>query len=186
VAIVIRDDLFMVGLARLLSERGFEVGSKSPAHVVVVDAGSVRPAAVPGARIVAVCTSAGAEAADALVEGASAVVERDSPPEVIVAAIRSAAVGAVAMPAGTAAELLGQRVRAQANGLGGRLLLGSLSARERDVVELIGVGMTNDEIAEKLVLSTSTVKHHVGRVIQKLGARNRTHAAVLTVGLAGA
>jgi DNA-binding NarL/FixJ family response regulator len=186
VAIDIRDDLFVVGLARLLSERGFEVGSESPAHVVVVDAGSVRPAAVPGARIVALCESAGPEAADALVHGASAVIERDSPPEMIVATIRAAAVGSVAMPAGTAAELLGQRVRAQATGLGGRLLLESLSSRERDVLELIAVGMTNDEIAEKLVLATSTVKHHVGRVILKLRARNRTHAAVLSAGLAGA
>jgi DNA-binding NarL/FixJ family response regulator len=186
VTIVIRDDLFVAGLARLLSERGFEVGSESPAHVVVVDAASVRRSAVLGARIVALCASAGAEAADALVQGASAVIERDSPPDVVVAAIRTAAAGAVSMPAGTAAELLAQRVRAQANGLGGRQLAESLSARERDVIELIARGMTNDEIAEQLVLSTSTVKHHVGRVIRKLGARNRTHAAVLSVGLAGA
>jgi pimeloyl-ACP methyl ester carboxylesterase/DNA-binding CsgD family transcriptional regulator len=54
-----------------------------------------------------------------------------------------------------------------------------LSRREAEVLRLIAVGMTNDEIARQLVISASTVSHHVSRILAKTGAGNRTEAAVL-------
>lgn len=56
---------------------------------------------------------------------------------------------------------------------------GVLTGRERDVLDLLATGMTNAQIAERLLLSRSTVKDHVSSVLAKLGASNRIQAAVL-------
>lgn len=57
--------------------------------------------------------------------------------------------------------------------------LASLTERERDVFLAIGQGLTNSEIAQTLYVGESTVKTHVGRVLAKLGARDRIHAVIL-------
>lgn len=57
--------------------------------------------------------------------------------------------------------------------------LDSLTERERDVFLAIGQGLTNSEIARTLYVGESTVKTHVGRVLAKLGARDRIHAVIL-------
>ncbi|GAB05507.1 putative two-component response regulator, partial [Gordonia amarae NBRC 15530] len=56
--------------------------------------------------------------------------------------------------------------------------LGRLTARERTVLELIGRGLTNDEIATELVISVVTVKSHVGAIFRALGVRDRAAAVV--------
>lgn len=58
-------------------------------------------------------------------------------------------------------------------------LAAELTDRERDVFLAIGRGLTNSEIAQSLFVSESTVKTHVGRVLAKLGARDRIHAVIL-------
>jgi DNA-binding NarL/FixJ family response regulator len=57
-----------------------------------------------------------------------------------------------------------------------------LSAREREVLELLADGLTNDEVAERLVLSSRTVQTHVRNLMRKLGARSRMHALALVLG----
>jgi RNA polymerase sigma factor (sigma-70 family) len=57
--------------------------------------------------------------------------------------------------------------------------LSALSKREREVLELLGHGMTNREIADALYISEVTVKVHVRHILKKLGVRSRTEAAVL-------
>ena len=54
-----------------------------------------------------------------------------------------------------------------------------LSEREREVLALIVQGLSNEEIAEKLVISPATARHHVSACLQKLGAANRAQAAAL-------
>jgi len=61
--------------------------------------------------------------------------------------------------------------------------LGTLTDREREILIAIGRGWTNGEIAERLVLSESTVKTHVGRVLAKIGARDRIQAVILAYDL---
>jgi DNA-binding CsgD family transcriptional regulator len=56
-----------------------------------------------------------------------------------------------------------------------------LSAREREILGLVAAGMTADEIAERLVLSSHTVETHVRNSVRKLGARGRLHAVVLAL-----
>ncbi|MCA1847085.1 MAG: helix-turn-helix transcriptional regulator, partial [Actinobacteria bacterium] len=57
--------------------------------------------------------------------------------------------------------------------------LGELSTREREVLDLLGEGLTNAEIARRLYITPKTAEHHVGRVLTKLGVRSRTEAAAL-------
>jgi DNA-binding NarL/FixJ family response regulator len=52
-----------------------------------------------------------------------------------------------------------------------------LTARQLEVLELLGEGLTNAEIADRLFLSTRTVDHHVSAILTRLGARNRSQAA---------
>ena len=56
-----------------------------------------------------------------------------------------------------------------------------LSRREAEVLRLIAHGRTNEQIARELLLSTSTVKNHVGRILSKLGASDRTQAAITAI-----
>ncbi len=61
----------------------------------------------------------------------------------------------------------------------GSRVTGDLTAREHEVLGLLGLGMSNAQIAQALVISEKTAGHHVSRILMKLGVRNRTEAAVL-------
>jgi DNA-binding NarL/FixJ family response regulator len=60
----------------------------------------------------------------------------------------------------------------------------SLTGREREIMNLISQGLTNQQIAAQFVLSEKTVKNHVNRIYSKLGASNRAHATALWLGTA--
>ncbi len=123
----------------------------------------------------------------ALRAGASGFLLKDARPEELLAGIRAVADGdAVIAPALTrrlldtfTEQLAGQPKSADRT----HPRLQSLTDREYEVLVAIGHGWTNTEIGERLVLSESTVKTHVGRVLAKIGARDRIHAVIIAYDL---
>ena len=110
----------------------------------------------------------------ALGAGAIGYLMKDISGAQLATAIRRAAEGKTTL-APEAAEVLMHRVaRPDLQGQ-------DLTARERQVLTLLADGLTNAEIAERLVVSLSTVKSHVSSIISKLGASSRTEAATIAV-----
>jgi DNA-binding NarL/FixJ family response regulator len=95
---------------------------------------------------------------------------RDAPPRVLQAAVRAAVAGLFVAPAGAAPAL----ARTAAPGDEG--VAETLTARERQVLELLADGLTNKRIARRLGISDQTVKFHVSAILAKLGASGRTDA----------
>ncbi|MFI5755382.1 response regulator [Streptomyces sp. NPDC051569] len=117
--------------------------------------------------------------------GASGFLGKGAEPEELLAAIRIAAAGdALLSPAATKgliATFLAQSAGA-AEGPDPALhaaRLAALTGREREVLVLVAGGQSNDEIAERLVVSPLTVKTHVNRAMAKLGARDRAQLVVI-------
>jgi DNA-binding NarL/FixJ family response regulator len=124
----------------------------------------------------------------ALRAGASGFLLKDARPEELLSGIRAVAAGdAVIAPALTRrlldafAHHLGNVPPAGQPGTDPRL--DTLTDREREILVAVGHGWTNGEIAERLVLSESTVKTHVGRVLSKIGARDRVQAVIFAYDL---
>ncbi|MFJ4789948.1 response regulator [Streptomyces sp. NPDC088794] len=117
----------------------------------------------------------------ALRAGASGFLLKDARPEELLAGIRAVASGdAVIAPALTRRILdeFARYVPAHRDDSAEDPMLGSLTDREREILVAVGKGWTNGEIAARFVLSESTVKTHVGRVLAKIGARDRIQAVI--------
>nr|WP_211216273.1 response regulator transcription factor [Longispora albida] len=111
----------------------------------------------------------------ALSAGASGFVLKRRPVRQIAEAVRVAAAGeAILFPAA-----LGRMVTARPLGSAEALPGAALTGREEEVLRLMATGLSNPEIGEALTVSLETVKTHVGNVLAKLGAQNRTHAVVI-------
>lgn len=113
--------------------------------------------------------------------GASGFLLKDARPEELLAGIRAVASGdAVIAPALTRRLLdeFAQYVPARRGDAAEDPRLGALTDREREILVAVGKGWTNGEIAARFVLSESTVKTHVGRVLAKIGARDRIQAVI--------
>ncbi len=110
--------------------------------------------------------------------GACGFLLKDMAGEDIVTAIRQAAHGADALLAPTLTRRLLDRF-ANMPPQPVSVDLGRLTAREVDVLRLLGRGRSNAEIAEELFIGETTVKTHVARVLMKLGLRDRVQAAIL-------
>jgi DNA-binding NarL/FixJ family response regulator len=114
----------------------------------------------------------------AIKAGASGFLLKDAPPEDLLAAIRTVHAGdAVIAPSSTRRLLtrLAATLPDPTDGQG----LEDLTDREREVLLLMARGMSNMEICDALFLAEPTVKSHVGKVLQKLGARDRVQAVVI-------
>ncbi|MEU8897421.1 response regulator transcription factor [Nocardia sp. NPDC048505] len=115
----------------------------------------------------------------ALRAGASGFLLKDTPPEDLISAIRSVAAGDAVVSPKVTKRLLDRLIAEEPGGMRDPAVLDVLTAREREVLEQIAAGRSNAEIAEQLFLSEATVKTHVGRVLTKLGLRDRVQAVVL-------
>lgn len=116
----------------------------------------------------------------ALRAGASGFLGKGVEPDDLVAAIRVVASGESLLSARATTAMIG-RLLAQPDGDTGPAdaALDVLTEREREVVALVGHGLSNDEVAQRLFLSPLTVKTHVNRAMSKLAARDRAQLVVL-------
>ncbi|NRQ38344.1 response regulator transcription factor [Nonomuraea sp. NN258] len=109
---------------------------------------------------------------DALRAGAAGFLLKRTRPDDLVQAIRLVAAGESLLFPAAIRTLAGRRPTAQVPGIE------RLTGREGDVLRLMTRGLSNGEIAAELVVSHETVKTHVGNVLAKLGARDRTQAVI--------
>jgi DNA-binding NarL/FixJ family response regulator len=111
--------------------------------------------------------------------GASGFLVKTAPRAELLAAVRAVAAGdAVVSPRATRAVLEVAVPRLPRGGTGAPPRFDELTDREREVFTAVARGLTNPEIAERLVLSESTVKTHVGRVLAKLDLRDRVQIVI--------
>jgi two-component system NarL family response regulator len=125
-----------------------------------VEACAAIRARLPDVRVLMLTVSEDAlDVRAALAVGASGYLLKDMPPEQLIDAVMGASMVMASVEAPVA----------------------DLSVREREVLELIGRGLRNREIAERLVVSEATVKTHVRHILEKLRLRNRAEAAAFAV-----
>ena len=122
----------------------------------------------------------------ALRAGASGFLLKDVPPHELAQAIRTVARGDAVVSPRITKRLLEEYATQLPDLSGGApgdvavpAVLSGLTAREREVLVAVAEGLSNVEIGERLFVSEATVKSHVGRVLAKLGLRNRVQAVVL-------
>jgi DNA-binding NarL/FixJ family response regulator len=115
---------------------------------------------------------------DALRAGASGFLLKDRPPEELVSAVRIVASGDALLAPSVTRRLVAEFAR-RPQRLDGADGLEQLTDREREVLVLMANGASNAEIASKLYVAETTVKTHVGHVLQKLRLRDRAQAVVL-------
>lgn len=119
---------------------------------------------------------------DGLQAGASGFLLKDTPVEDIATAIKHIHNGDAVVAPSTTRRLLDHFTRSRPTAPASRnagVRLAELTPREHEVLRLIACGLSNAEIAAHLVLSEGTVKVHVGRILTKLGLRDRVQAVVL-------
>ncbi|MBW9207395.1 response regulator transcription factor [Mumia sp. zg.B17] len=114
---------------------------------------------------------------DALRAGASGFLVKDTEPAEIVQALRVVADGDALLSPAITRRLISEFV-ARPPEVVSVSTLEALTAREREVVALVGYGLSNDEIAERLVVSPTTAKTHVSRAMTKTGVRDRAQLVV--------
>ncbi|MCM2388650.1 response regulator [Streptomyces albipurpureus] len=116
---------------------------------------------------------------EALRAGASGFLLKDAPPADLIAAVRVVAAGeALLAPSVTRRLIADFASQRPAQRKDPSLRLKGLTPRETEVLELIARGLSNQEIAERLVLAEQTVKTHIGRVLGKLALRDRAQAVI--------
>nr|WP_202497752.1 response regulator transcription factor [Streptomyces sp. SID5469] len=115
---------------------------------------------------------------EAIRSGASGFLVKDTEPDELLRAVRAVVQGDALLSPGVTRRLISEfaarsKAPAAADSLAG------LTEREREVMALVGFGLSNDEIGRRLVVSPLTAKTHVSRTMVKLGARDRAQLVVL-------
>jgi DNA-binding NarL/FixJ family response regulator len=116
---------------------------------------------------------------DALEAGASGFLLKDAGPTELLHAIRVIAAGEALLAPRITRRLIAQFTTARTAHQTAEDRLAVLTQREREVLALVGEGLSNHEIAERLVLSPATARTHVSQVMGKLGARDRAQLVVV-------
>jgi DNA-binding NarL/FixJ family response regulator len=122
---------------------------------------------------------------DALRAGASGFLLKDATAERLFDAVRVVAAGEALLAPGVTRRLISEFARLRPQPVAGPAVAGrpgalaALTPRETEVLRLVAEGLSNTEIADRLVVTEETVKTHVSRILAKLGLRDRTQAVVV-------
>ncbi len=205
IRVVVADDQDLVrsGLEMVLTARGLDVVAlaadgreaveavrRSRPDVVLMD---IRMPRLDGIAATAEITEAGLDTRvlvlttydldtyvyQALRAGAAGFLLKATPPDRLVEGIATVAAGEALLAPSLTRRLIEEHVRGPLPHDGVPAELAALTEREREVFQLIGRGLSNDDIARALVVSEATVKTHVNRLIAKLGNRTRVQLVVL-------
>jgi DNA-binding NarL/FixJ family response regulator len=114
----------------------------------------------------------------ALRAGASGFLLKDSPPAELLGAVRIVAAGDALLAPGITRRLIGQFARMPVAAAPRAAALAHLTEREAEVLGLVARGLSNSEIADRLVISPATVKSHIGHLLGKLDARDRAQLVI--------
>ena len=114
---------------------------------------------------------------EAIRAGANGFLVKDTEPDELLRAVRAVLAGDALLSPRITRRLI-EEFAARAKDPVDVPELGALTDREREVVALVGEGLTNDEIAQRLIMSAATAKTHVSRAMVKLGARDRAQLVV--------
>ncbi|MBZ9644849.1 MULTISPECIES: response regulator transcription factor [unclassified Streptomyces] len=115
---------------------------------------------------------------EAIRSGASGFLVKDTEPEELLRAVRAVVAGDALLSPGVTRRLIAE-FAARSKEPTAADALAELTEREREVMALVGIGLSNEEIARRLVVSPLTAKTHVSRTMVKLGARDRAQLVVL-------
>ncbi len=115
---------------------------------------------------------------EAIRSGASGFLVKDTEPEELLRAVRAVVGGDALLSPGVTRRLIAE-FAARSREPAPAAALAELTEREREVMALVGMGLSNQEIARRLVVSPLTAKTHVSRTMVKLGARDRAQLVVL-------
>ncbi|WP_405550087.1 response regulator transcription factor [Streptomyces globisporus] len=115
---------------------------------------------------------------EALRNGASGFLVKDTEPEELLRAVRAVVGGDALLSPGVTRRLIAEFAACSKEPTAAASLA-LLTEREREVMALVGIGLSNEEIARRLVVSPLTAKTHVSRTMVKLGARDRAQLVVL-------
>jgi DNA-binding NarL/FixJ family response regulator len=141
-----------------------------------VEATNLLAAALPTARVIILTTFDYDEYVfDGIKAGARGYLLKDTPADELLAAIRRVHAGESIIQPSVATRMIAEFTRRR--GAAQEPEYEPLSERERDVLRLIADGLSNKEIAARLVLAEGTIKNHVSTILDKLHAANRTQAA---------
>ena len=116
---------------------------------------------------------------EAMKAGASGFLLKDVRREELVNAVRAVAAGDALLASSLTRRFIEDFVRRPPPGAAATGALAELTDREAEVVRLVARGLSNAEIADRMVVSEATVKTHVARVLSKLGLRDRTQVVVM-------
>ncbi|MEU8773288.1 response regulator transcription factor [Streptomyces sp. NPDC048606] len=121
----------------------------------------------------------------ALREGATGFLLKDEGPQELISAVRAAAGGDAVLSPGVTASVIGRMLDGGGAGPGpaeralGDERIARLTAREREVLAMLGEGLSNQDVADRLGIGIGTVKTHVGAILEKTGSTSRVQAALL-------
>jgi DNA-binding NarL/FixJ family response regulator len=118
---------------------------------------------------------------EAVEAGASGFLSKDEAAEEVLAAAKAAAEGEVLIDPGTLTRLLAQVAREREEQRDAMRLLGDLTDREREILQLLAAGKRNDDIAKQLFISPQTVQTHVRNILGKLRVHSKLEAVSFAV-----